>query len=455
MSIYFIIMRLVKIVFITFVLTLSIGQKFYLSGQGTWEKLDVPVTVHLRSISFADSLYGWIAGDSGTIVHTHDGGDNWFQQESQTVYDVRKIFFIDRDTGWATAFNFVQPPYGTELLSTVNGGEEWTKTTYPEDNVFLNALYYFDEQRGWMGGLPHTLVKTTNGGGSWQHAAIDTTPMTFFPVININFYDEAHGYACGGLHDIAGVVWYTSDGGNSWGSIDPEYAPADEIYQVHPFDSLHVLAVGGDPDFAFGFSTLRSYDGGITWIYDEPGIQGNAFDVDGINGNEVWCPMGWQRTLLYSADSGYTWTDFPAPDSAEIFDIEFTDNKHGYGVGQHGAVIRYSSPTSVGTESDKYVVESRWRLFQNIPNPFSHTTRIQITVPGTEYGIESEHIRICLFDVSGNLMEKITDRFFVAGNHVIEFKRKGLPPGLYYYSLEIESVKGQWKRMETKKMILL
>jgi photosystem II stability/assembly factor-like uncharacterized protein len=428
---------------------------FVVRGQGTWEKVDVPVTVHLRSLSFADSLYGWIAGDSGTIVHTTDGGVSWIQQESQTMYDVRKIFFIDRDTGWATAFNFSQPPYGTELLSTVNGGEVWTKTTYPEDNVFMNALYYFNGQHGWMGGLPHALVYTSNGGGSWQQAAIDTTPMTFFPVININFYDESYGYACGGLHDIAGVVWYTSNGGNSWGSIEPEFAPADEIYQVHPFDSLHVLAVGGDPDFAFGFSTLRTYDGGITWTYDEPGIQGNAFDVDVINGNEVWCPMGWQRSLLYSADSGYSWTDFPAPDSTEIFDIEFTDNKHGYGVGQNGAVIRYSPPTSVGMESGYYNIERGGRLFQNVPNPFSRSTRIPFTVPESESVTEYRHVRIRLFDASGTLMEVITDRYFVGGNHVIEFNRKGLPPGLYYYNLELETDRSRWKHLETKKMIVL
>lgn len=30
------------------------------SGQGTWNKLEVPVTCSLNSLFFTDSLYGWV-----------------------------------------------------------------------------------------------------------------------------------------------------------------------------------------------------------------------------------------------------------------------------------------------------------------------------------------------------------------------------------------------------------
>jgi hypothetical protein len=52
-------------------------------------------------------------------------------------------------------------------------------------------------------------------------------------------------------------------------------------------------------------------------------------------------------------------------------------------------------------------------------------------------------------------MEVITDRFFTGGNHVIEFNRRGLPPGMYYYSLEMAGTHRQWHILGTKKMILM
>jgi photosystem II stability/assembly factor-like uncharacterized protein len=41
-----------------------------------WVKLQSPVNLTLRKLSFVDSLTGWAAGDSGTIIRTTDGGDS-------------------------------------------------------------------------------------------------------------------------------------------------------------------------------------------------------------------------------------------------------------------------------------------------------------------------------------------------------------------------------------------
>ena len=65
---------------------------------------------------------------------------------------------------------------------------------------------------GWMGGTPHALVKTTDGGINWEKAHIDTITFAFFPVLNIQFYNSQYGYACGGAFDIAGVTWRTTIG---------------------------------------------------------------------------------------------------------------------------------------------------------------------------------------------------------------------------------------------------
>lgn len=46
-------------------------------GGRHWRQARVPVSVTLTSASFVDARQGWIAGHSGVVLHTSDGGENW------------------------------------------------------------------------------------------------------------------------------------------------------------------------------------------------------------------------------------------------------------------------------------------------------------------------------------------------------------------------------------------
>ncbi len=49
-------------------------------GGRQWRQARVPVSVTLTSASFADARQGWIAGHSGVVLHTSDGGESWSLQ---------------------------------------------------------------------------------------------------------------------------------------------------------------------------------------------------------------------------------------------------------------------------------------------------------------------------------------------------------------------------------------
>ncbi|MCD4698758.1 MAG: hypothetical protein K8S16_21205, partial [Bacteroidales bacterium] len=348
---------------------------FYFSfSQGTWEIVDVPTTHHLRSVFFIDSLSGWAVGDSGTIIHTSDGGNSWVLQDSQTENEIVHVFFLNNNLGWASSYKFSSLPYGTILIKTTDGGQNWTSYPYQEENIFITCILFLDSLNGWMGGMPHAIVKTTNGGIDWQQAVVDTSVLAFFPVLNIQFYDENYGYACGGMFDIAGVIWRTNNGGEKWYALDPMYAPADEVHQLHLFDSINVMGAGGDPDFGYGVAIMRTSDSGLSWDYEELGIQGNAYDLDFITAAEAWCPLGPTRKLIYSLDSGATWTQISTPDSTVIFDVIFPDSLHGFAVGNEGTVIKYIPKLETSSEPGNLGNQQRIKLHQNFPNPFHNET---------------------------------------------------------------------------------
>ena len=113
-------------------------------AQGSWERITVPTHQYLKSVCFVDSLYGWFAGDSGVIMHTTDGGVNWSFQDTHAVYDVEDVFFLDRNRGWASSFNFSTSPFGTVLLKTTNGGATWESQVFPVDDIFITCILFRD-----------------------------------------------------------------------------------------------------------------------------------------------------------------------------------------------------------------------------------------------------------------------------------------------------------------------
>jgi len=410
-------------------------------AQGTWERITVPTNQFLSSVCFVDSLYGWSVGDSGTIIHTSDGGKNWIVQDSKTDKEIGYVFFLNRKLGWASSYNYSSLPYGTILLKTNDGGANWTSYSYPEEDIFITCILFLDSLNGWMGGMPHALVRTTDGGLNWQQATVDTSTLAFFPVMGIQFLNPRIGYAYGGIFDIAGVIWRTTNGGQNWYAIDASDAPADEVRGLHIFDSLRVMGAGGDPDYGFGVGMIRSSDGGLNWEYEDIGLQGIAYDLDFRTKGEAWAPLGSKNRLIYSLDSGMTWKQLSTPDSTSIYTVTFSDSLHGFAVGRNGAVLKYHPPLYPSVNPNSFTPADDFILYQNYPNPFHSTTTIKLTVPSASVlhnfhkGKSSVPIQIKIFDLFGNEVLNLLNENKLPGNYEIEVNTSNLPCGIYFYQL--------------------
>ena len=81
-------------------------------------------------------------------------------------------------------------------------------------------------------------------------------------------------------------------------------------------------------------------------------------------------------------------------------------------------------------------------LYQNMPNPFSTTTKIGFFLA------ESSNVQIKIYDAIGELLEVLISENFEAGEHFIEFNSENYSSGSYFYKIETENL------VSTKSMLI-
>lgn len=410
-------------------------------SQQYWLKLGTPTNYNLVSCSFVDSLRGWVAGDSGTILMTTNGGQSWNSQVSSTGYEhINSIFFLNQRLGWGVSWDqtFDTNSYGSNVLKTTNGGVNWNHTRYPDDDILINTITFVDSLTGYMGGYPGILVKTTDGGLHWSQVEIDSSFFAGFPVSRFKFLNPQYGYACGGVMDLAGVIWRTTNFGERWIAygIGPE-----PIFDIEIFNLTTALGVGGDLEYGPSYS--RTTNGGINWTYDTLGLFGIAYSVSFRTRSEGWAPLGFSQKWMYTMDSARTWQTFDSPDSSSIYDVQFTDKRNGFAVGDNGVVLKFNSTLINIPNSISNQIPSENKLFQNYPNPFNPASNIKFQISKTT------NVKLVVNDVLGREVTVLFHENLNPGTYEMEFDGTNLPSGVYFYQL----IGGEF--YESKKMLLI
>jgi photosystem II stability/assembly factor-like uncharacterized protein len=400
-----------------------------------WIRVPTPITSWLYRCTFTDTLNGWAVGDSGKIVHTSDGGNTWNIQSSGIDFFIEEVFFLNKRLGWAIANDYFF--YGTTILKTTNGGVNWSSSRYPDTTFVLYTINFLDSLNGYLAGYRGVMLKTTDAGNSWERKQIDSNMVSLFPIEKVTFYNSQFGIACGGIIDISGVIWISSNFGTTWKAFSTAPEP---LYDIIWLDSFRALGTGGD--YEYGLNIVRSYDGGMGWDYYNPGIFGIGQKLAFRTGNEVWIPLGFSQRFAVSTDTAHTLIELPAPDSTAVYDAVFIDSTHGWAVGTNGAIYKFNT-LIIGNHNQQNNIPAENKLSQNYPNPFNPSTTISFTLT------KHTRVKITMYDVLGREVRVLLEDIKNPGEHKLKFDASALSSGVYFYKIEAGSY------TETKKMVLI
>lgn len=422
-----------------------INKRLY--SQESWQVISTPVNVNLYKVFYLDSLHLWAAGDSGIIIFSSDKGLTWSVQNYGLENSIFDIFFLNSSLGWAVTWQLDGTNYQSKILQTIDGGINWLKENYPYRNVILRTIFFNDELNGWAGGDPSELSYTTDGGRTWLPAVFDTSHQLSFPVREIKFSTTNYGFAVGGAIDLAGAVWFTTNGGYAWKG----FIVAPDIFDDFIFlDSANAYSLSADVEFIYPIGKLLFNLEQNSWNYIELNQYGRVTGIDKRTHSEFWGTIGNMPSFILSKDRGETWDFFPTPNNYYVFDIAFLDSLNGIAVGEAGKIFIYKGNTSKFID-DAPTFSSEFTLNQNFPNPFNPSTKI------SWWSLKNDYHKLKVFDSLGNEISVLLNEFKTAGYHEIEFNTselessigRPLTSGIYFYQLQ------SGNKLQTKKMLLL
>lgn len=279
-----------------------------------WKMLDRVTYLSLHDVDFYGDHTGVICGEKGTVLKTTDAGLTWqplvIDTRDPSLFDFDNldslfksvavlsdsIFYVASDAMFRTTdgrmtfdrkmsffdtfFETVNSMSFTDTTSAFIVTESEIFMAFGKDDLWLpanlqnfydyNVIQMVSDETVYATGVysnAAAIVKTIDGGDTWQDVASDATEITA-----LHFTDENTGL----IADSNSDVYRTTDGGDTWSLFGKTPAPVAEWVFL---DALHCVAVGDN-------KVMESDDGGSTWqithTEEDVTFSGIAATTDGV-----------------------------------------------------------------------------------------------------------------------------------------------------------------------------
>jgi photosystem II stability/assembly factor-like uncharacterized protein len=270
------------------------------------------------------------------------GKINWTHLQNGLDSVFNSVFFIDANLGYVVG-------NGGTIIKTTNGGSTWNKQA-SNDSVDFYSVYFTNADtgyavghsggwlalaiyeggsfRGWVG-VGGQIFKTTNGGNTWVSQSV---PSGTSLLTSVYFTDSNTGYAVG----YYGIVLKTINGGNTW--VSQTKGTGNYFYSVCFIDS--------NTGYTVGYSTtvhdiviMKTTDGGNTWNDKYYILSGRLWSVFFTDINKGFA-VGDYGHIIQTLDGGNTWDELTSGTIYNLNSVYFTDANTGYAVGEAGTILK-------------------------------------------------------------------------------------------------------------------
>jgi photosystem II stability/assembly factor-like uncharacterized protein len=242
---------------------------------------------------------------------------SWEPQPSGVTVRLRGVSAVSSTVAWASGAD-------RTVLRTTDGGRTWQRLAVPGADALdfrdVDALSATTAVVLSIGsGDASRIYRTEDGGATWEERFRNADPNAFFDAVA--FGDVQHGVAFSDSVDGRFILRTTADGGRTWIAVPPErLPPALPEEGAFAASGTNVAMLGVDCIW-IGTSksrVLRSSDGGRTWsVHATPVATGQATGIFSIAfrdaSNGVVVGGNYQQeddardNVAVTADGGRTW----------------------------------------------------------------------------------------------------------------------------------------------------
>ncbi|QBM17627.1 Ycf48-like protein [Marinobacter sp. JH2] len=268
------------------------GHIIYSDNDGeSWSQAEVPVSVTLTALDFGSENHGWAVGHSGVLLHSSDAGENWTLQ-----FDGLKAAAL------TIASKKAQIAEMEEVIEQA-----------PEDQK--------DDLEWALDDLVFALENA--------EADMDVGPVN--PLLDVWFENDQHGFAVGAY----GMILRTQDGGESW----QDWSPYIDNAQNFHYNGIEQIAGGALVLVGEAGQIHVSVDNGNTWERRESPYPGSLFGVTGTGSANEVLAFGLRGTTILSSDLGRSWTIVPNEGNTTLNNALVLEDGRITLVGNGGAVL--------------------------------------------------------------------------------------------------------------------
>ncbi len=294
------------------------------NGGLTWHTQSTPSHL-LFDLHITTDNTAYAVGDRGAILKTTDSGATWRVQDSRITECFGGTHFITPTRGWAVAEAGI-------ILRTTNGGVIWQRQNSNTTQDLLSA-YFLDENMGWCVGSAGEIIRTTDGGKTWSPQKSGVMANLF----DVHFISEMHGWVVG----LFGTLLYTQDGGQQWRrSTLTQHLAKMNIVQHTWLNGVHFVSLKEGWVVGVDGLIFHTDDGGKGWVRQDSNTRHFLYDVHFISRTEGWI-VGKAGLVLHTTDGGTQWRPQRTDTRMDLTAVQMRSSTAGLITGQGGTILKY------------------------------------------------------------------------------------------------------------------